>query len=114
VSANISKDSKHQQGFNSENIVIAHFERQGFVVKTRRWRTPFAEVDLLLFHEMHGWCIVEVKSKKGLFIDDLLSQFQLQRLRRAVEFVSHRVGQTPRLLLAAVNNSGQVEIIPLE
>lgn len=99
---------------DSENIVERYFTARGFMVKARRWRTPFAEVDLLFFHEKRGLWLVEVKTAEHFELAEIIGGPQLARLRRAAEFIAGQLGEVPRLCLAAVNHRGKVEVLPLD
>lgn len=104
----------HRRGEHSEDLVVGFFTSRQYVLKARRWKTPFAEVDLLFRHRDEGWLMVEVKTLDHFDPLDMLSDAQLQRLRRAAEFVMGRLGEMPRLVLAAVNHLERIQVLPLE
>lgn len=58
--------------------------------------------------------MVEVKTARYSGQSELISENQKKRLNRAAEYLYGKLGEVPRVILAAVNHSGQVELMPLE
>jgi Holliday junction resolvase-like predicted endonuclease len=105
--------SSYQLGLEAEANAIQYFLGRGLRLKRQRWRTPFAEVDLVF---QGPWrqqlLLVEVKRHVSHeFRQSLLSQRQRRRLCKVVRWLAE-AGWEPQLTLVIVGASGEVEEIP--
>lgn len=83
-----TSESGYLKGLRCEDLALQHYQKQGYVVLSRRLKTPFAEVDLLLKKEAE-FLMVEVKSapKEGFEVHRLTRR-QKERLLRAYSYLS--------------------------
>jgi putative endonuclease len=67
-----------------ERLALEHYERLGFVLLDRNYRTPVGEVDLVVC-DAHATIFAEVKTRRAGGLDPLLAITALKRRRmRAV------------------------------
>lgn len=99
------------QGQDSERIVLEHYKQRGFRCLKQRWKTPFAEIDLLLLSPKNLIYLVEVKTVSSFdFISHRLGDRQKRRLERAHAHCCEKWG-TVVLELAVVSQQKKVLII---
>jgi putative endonuclease len=110
-SENIKKNAiRSAKGTNAEALVIKHFKNSGADLVGQRFKTPFAEVDLL-FEKSGTFYMVEVKKADlQLFSRQLIGKKQLNRLRRAFVFLQSKFPQI-KALLAIVSQHGVIQYI---
>jgi Holliday junction resolvase-like predicted endonuclease len=90
------------RGEQSENLVSEFLSRHGFYFVASRWKTPYAEVDLV-FKKRDEFYIVEVKSLGKLDFGLVrVSAGQKQRLLRAREWLESQTGSGVALAFAYV------------
>ncbi len=72
-------------GACGERHALAHYERLGFALVERNWRTRGGEIDLIVA-DARTLIFVEVKARRSGGLDPLLSfkQSKRRRLRRAL------------------------------
>lgn len=76
-----------------------------------RWRTTYAEIDLLAESPRGTLWIFEVKTLSHFdFLNVRVSRRQKERLKRAHLFVQSRTSRPVRLALAFVDRAGRVLI----
>jgi putative endonuclease len=76
----------------------------------RRWKSPFAEIDLLLKTPDQNWLLVEVKSVPSLdYLHVRIAPAQKRRLQRALQYCLGRQPGT-RLELAIVSSQDEILI----
>lgn len=101
----------HARGHAAEERVIAELARRGYWLLRRRWRTPVAEVDLLV-RSGREYLLVEVKTVTARgFAEHRLRPAQRKRLVRAREWVAARARLEVRLCLAWVPPPGEGKIM---
>jgi putative endonuclease len=92
-----------------ERALHFYLERHYTLLK-RHWKSPFAEVDLVLRSPTQEILLVEVKSVTSFdYLHVRLTSFQKQRLRRCLQFCLEKHPRT-RLELAVVSRHGEVMI----
>jgi putative endonuclease len=101
-------------GFGAEEAVARLYERRGYVVAARRWRSPWGEADLIV---RSGATVVVVEVKKARSLDEAalrLSRRQMDRLCAAAQaFCAGEPKGTLtelRFDLALVDGMGRVRI----
>lgn len=107
--------SDRERGQKAEDWVQRAFEKQGYRLIRKRWRTPLAEIDLFMAGGS-GYLMVEVKtlSRRG-FVESRVSVEQRRRLMRAREFLQDRCRAEVRLVFAFVEDDGKILLFnPLE
>ncbi|MBS1971836.1 MAG: YraN family protein [Bdellovibrionales bacterium] len=81
------------------------------ILKTR-WRTTYAEIDILAESPRGEVWIFEVKSLSHFdFLDVRVSRRQKERLKRAFLFVQSKTRKPVQIALAFVDKTGEVLII---
>ena len=101
-------------GLHSEACVERAFQRRGYRTLERRWRTPFAELDLVFIAPDGGLLIVEVKSSdwpEGMLAG--LSRRQRGRLLRAREWLAERDGREVRLWLVTFEAGARLRVMSI-
>ena len=94
-----------------EERVIHFYLNLGYRCLARRWKTPFAEIDLCLETPEKEILLVEVKSVRSLdYLDCRLTLRQKRRLQRAWLYCLERRPQV-RLVLAVVSQQGEILIL---
>lgn len=105
------KEQSYQElGRKLEDLALQFYLSQSYDLKYRRYKTPFAEVDLIFTSPQKNLVLVEVKSKtrKG-FEAFRVSKVQKERLKRAHQYF---LGYYSRVEshLAIVSQDGRVEV----
>ena len=113
VSANTSPSS-HKLGLEAEAIVEKHYLELGFRLLKRRWKTGYAEVDLLFRYpdckSGRHVLLVEVKKRSTLaFREWAVSARQKMRIRRAAQSLMEK-GFEVECKLAFVDENSNLEI----
>jgi|GEM_PF-564696 len=105
--------SSYLLGLAAEQRAEDYFQKKGLQLRYRRWKTPFAEVDLVFQGPRHqDLLLVEVKRRSNLiFQKPLLSQRQIRRLRRAAHWLIE-AGWRVRLAFVLVLPDDSVIEIP--
>lgn len=103
--------SSAQKGLEAELIVLNHYERQlGYQKISHRFKTPFAEVDLVLRSKSGVLTLVEVKTCSNIaYLEHRLSKKQKVRLRRALSYYGE-IEKIVDLHFAVVSQDGQIHI----
>src|ERR1700692_1128727 len=52
----------HQKGEWAEELVARFFVAKQYIILKRRWRTPYAELDLVVENSRHEIWIIEIKT----------------------------------------------------
>ncbi|HEY8271723.1 MAG TPA: YraN family protein [Pseudobdellovibrionaceae bacterium] len=109
---NTSLCKSHVQGHWAEKQVVDYFLKRSFRVLKIRWRTTYAEIDLVVESPIPEIWIVEIKSLSHFeFLEVRVSKKQKERLKRAHLFVQSKTIKSVRLVLAFVDKKGEVLII---
>lgn len=99
------------RGLRSEYLVAKTFKNQGGLELAHRFKTPFAEVDLIFCDQDFGLHLVEVKS---IQCDDFdihwISKHQLRRLKNAAYYFQSDWPQQVELHAALVRQDSSVEV----
>ncbi|MGZ3804037.1 MAG: YraN family protein [Pseudobdellovibrionaceae bacterium] len=102
----------HVRGHWAEEQVLKYFLEKSFRVLKIRWRTTYAEIDLVVESPAHNIWILEIKSLSHFeFLDVRVSKKQKERLKRAYLYVQSKTPKPVRLALAFVDKKGEVLII---
>ena len=105
LSTALKSYSLHKTGVEAENAVAEYLKLSGWSLIARRFKTPYAEVDILARDRAGVLFVIEVKKIRDDFHDGIVSSRQLQRLRRASE--SLEAG----LVIAAAGQDGSVNLL---
>lgn len=102
-------------GLAAEGRIAQDYERRGFAVARRRWRSPRGEIDLIL-RDGSGLIFVEVKkSSTHAAAAARLSRRQIQRLLDAGALYLSEIGASMdtdvRFDVALVDGFGAVDIV---
>jgi putative endonuclease len=93
-----------------EDLALKDYLRRGYHCVKRRWKSPFAEIDLLLKTPTGEWLLVEVKSVPSLeYLHVRIAPTQKRRLRRALQYCVEKCPGTC-LELAVVSQQGEILI----
>jgi len=89
--------------------VAKYFADQGYELVERRFRTPYAEIDLILKHPQSGWLLVEVKSVVNFdWLGPVVTARQAKRLMEAYEWYCERETENVSIQLAVVSQDDEV------
>lgn len=98
------------RGLYCEELVLKHYQKNNYKLVKRRWKTLYAEVDLLLLNSQNQFVMVEVKSLHSFdFLPHRLSWKQKNRLQRAIESFAGK-NQLVYFQLAVVDKQDQVQV----
>jgi Holliday junction resolvase-like predicted endonuclease len=105
--------NSYQLGLEAEKQAQIYFEKKGYELLRHRWRTPFAEVDLVFRHKVSRHILlVEVKKNSYLdFREKILSKRQKTRLGRVVQWLSEK-NKKVELRLVVIDEKGEIEEFP--
>ena len=110
--ASTIKDKRHLKGYKNEFLVGQHYLKQGFKVVAHRFKTPFAEVDLICQSKSQDLVIVEVKSTSDSFWGSSRISFrQKYRLKNSAIHLMEKTGKNIEVHLAFVDKEGRIDII---
>jgi putative endonuclease len=99
-----------QTGRHSEDLVADYLVGYGWRLVARNWRSPWAEVDIVLFGR-ETILLTEVKATKEAWLEDPVSRAQRRRLRLVLEEVIERFPQYKIWMwLALVSDRNEVRI----
>jgi Holliday junction resolvase-like predicted endonuclease len=91
-------------------LVLKYYQKNKYKLLRRRWKTTFAEVDLLLLSPENRYVMVEVKSLHSTdFLPHRLSWKQKGRLQKVIESFSSK-NLSVCFHLAVVDKADQVLI----
>jgi putative endonuclease len=105
----------HHGGAAAEGQVAQHYERRGFSIAGRRWRSPAGEVDLIA-RDGRGLVFVEVKRARSFrYAAERISTRQRQRIQATAEcFLAGEPGgldSEVRFDVALVDGTGAMRIV---
>ncbi|MBK8205022.1 MAG: YraN family protein [Bdellovibrionales bacterium] len=99
-----------RKGQESEDLVAHYLVGYGWRLVAKNWRSPWAEVDIVLFGK-ETILLTEVKAIKGTWLADPVSRGQRRRLRLVLEEVIERFPQYKIWMwLALVSDRNEVKI----
>jgi Holliday junction resolvase-like predicted endonuclease len=99
------------QGQWAEQKVVDYFLGKSFRILKTRWRTSYAEIDLIVESPRQEIWIFEIKSLSHFdFLDVRVSKKQKERLKRAYLFIQSKTPKPVRLALAFVDKKGEILI----
>lgn len=106
-------ESSYNIGLQAEEIVAEYYIERGYELLRRRWKTPFAEIDLLFSKprtRSGELLLVEVKHRRGQeFREMALTRRQKQRLVRCCEWLSE-LGYLVQCELVFVGPNQKIEL----
>ncbi|MDZ4661416.1 MAG: YraN family protein [Pseudomonadota bacterium] len=106
------KDKRHLTGYKNEFLVGQYYLSKGYKVVAHRFKTPFAEVDLICQHKNQELVIVEVKSAAEPFWESYRIGFrQKHRLKNAAIHLMEKSGRNIEVHLAFVDKDGRIDIL---
>jgi Holliday junction resolvase-like predicted endonuclease len=112
ASKSTSPHWSHKRGSDAEERVANYFLAKKFVVLKRRFRTKYAEMDLLVESPNHEIWILEIKTLSHAdFLGVRVSWKQKERLKRAHLFIQSRTRKPVRLALVFVDARGGILVI---
>lgn len=110
--ANTTKDKRHLRGYKSEFLVGQYYLRQGYKIIAHRYKTPFAEIDLICQDKNQNIVMVEVKTASDPFWQShRVSRRQKQRLKNACHYLHGKSGKNIEVHLALVEKKGKIDIL---
>ncbi len=81
---------KIQQGLNSEYCVAQKLISLGYELLAHRFRTPYAEVDLVFKNKKNEYVLLEVKTLKNwAWMENRISRKQQLRLLRSAQWLQN-------------------------
>lgn len=96
------------KGAQAEDRVLEEMEKRGYRLVKRRWRTPAAEIDLLVAN-LSEYLLIEVKTLSHWgFAAGRVSPGQKRRLGRAQLYLQELLRADVRLLFAYVRPDGKI------
>jgi len=96
----------------AEECVAQYFLKKNFKVLKRRFRTTYAELDLILESPKQEIFVLEIKTISHFdFLDVRVSQKQKDRLKRAHMFLQSKTLKEVRLCLVFVDKKGEILIL---
>ncbi len=99
-----------RKGQESEDLVVHYLVGYGWRLVAKNWRSPWAEVDIVLFGK-ETILLTEVKAIKEAWLADPVSRAQRRRLRLVLEEVIERFPQYKIWMwLALVSDRNEVKI----
>ena len=106
----MSKNSQHQKGYENEVLVILYYQNLGYELLAHRFKTPFAEIDLLM-KKKDKVIMVEVKSiSHENWIIDRISKSQKLRIHRAFIWLLEKYSQL-EFHFVVVSRNGKIQQI---
>ncbi|PIS11492.1 MAG: hypothetical protein COT73_03640 [Bdellovibrio sp. CG10_big_fil_rev_8_21_14_0_10_47_8] len=98
------------RGTWAEDQALLYYQKKGYSCLQRRWRSPFAEIDLVLSSPGRELVLVEVKFVQSYeYMHIRLSRPQKERLKRALLFCLEQ-REHCQLELAVVSHRGEVKV----
>jgi Holliday junction resolvase-like predicted endonuclease len=80
-------------GWQCEELALKIYQNHGYELLKRRWKTPFAEVDLFMKSPLGDWVILEVKSLPSAeYLFSRLAPKQKRRLQKAFIWATENWG----------------------
>lgn len=80
--------AKQKIGIMGENIAIEYLQSHGYSIKTRNWRCPYGELDIIC-QQKSLWVFVEVKTRHTNDINDALIQFTMRKQTRTLSTIHY-------------------------
>lgn len=109
---NTSLCRAHQLGINAENLVAQDFIVKKFKILNRRFRTIYAEIDLIVESPRGEIWLVEVKTISHFdFLEVRVSKKQKERLQRAHLSLQVQTKKIVRLIFAFVDRDNKITTI---
>lgn len=106
-------NQNQERALRAEILVQQRLEARGYRLLHHRWKTPFAEVDLVMAN-LCELLVVEVKCLSRFSPREFrVSPKQKQRLFRVRQALEARHQTDTRLLLALVEDSGELSFFHL-
>lgn len=104
---------EHQKGLRSELLVEIDLRGKGWRVVAKRFKSPFAEIDLIV-EKNQTVMIIEIKSvSNSHFLNFRLSRDQRQRLARAHQYFTEKWENPVEFQLAFVDPKGKIDYLDL-
>jgi putative endonuclease len=108
------KDKRHQYGADAENQVADKYLEWGYELVSKRYRTPYGELDLIMKKD-HTLIFIEVKARNDPNTDEYISKTQIKRNCNAANFFLYTYdyyqNHDVRFDLAVVSGSEIYDII---
>jgi Holliday junction resolvase-like predicted endonuclease len=102
----------HELGLAAEARVVQYFLQKSFRIIKQRWRTPFAEIDLLVESPNGEVWIVEIKTLTSFdFLEARVGWKQKERLKRAFLYVQGKTQKPVCLYMAFVDTHGEILLL---
>lgn len=105
----------YRSGLAAEDLISAHYTRQGHKLAEARWRGSGGEIDLIL---RKGGDVVFVEVKQARSLHEAAFRLSARQLKRVHDAASEFLAGEPRGLgtparvdLALVGGSGEIEIV---
>lgn len=101
--------STYDKGLQAEEKVLQLLTKNKYEILYHRYKTPFAEVDIILRGSRGQVVLLEVKQRSGELNDQpVVGAVQRRRLRRAAQLFIE-LGEEVELWLATVDKNNQIK-----
>jgi Holliday junction resolvase-like predicted endonuclease len=92
-------------------LVKRHFEFLGYQTLAQKFRSRYAEIDLILYKKEHGLILVEVKSMRfDPSLSPIVSKSQLRRLGRAFVDFQNEMPCAVQLQVVGVDDKNELTV----
>ena len=104
------------KGHAAEDQVVIAYERNGFEIVERRWKTKEGEIDLVAKHKSKIY-FIEVKSSSSFdkAVEQITPRQQERIQNAALQYLADKVGTLDvdcRFDAALVNDVGKIKVMP--
>jgi putative endonuclease len=77
--------TSYEKGVRAEQIACTFFQKKGYLLLEKRYKTPFGEIDLIL-EKSQTLILAEIKYRKKCFFDFAINDFQKKRIQESYLF----------------------------
>ena len=109
-----ARQARYQRGCTAEDHACAWLEHKDYLIKARRLRTPYGEIDIIA---QHGNTVVFIEVKARHSSDDAFYAISQQQRQRITHAALHYLSTQPhdgdvRFDVIAVNHADEVMHLP--
>lgn len=111
---NQSISYSQNRGHFCEDLVVKEFLSRDYKILHRRFKTPFAEIDIVAESKKGMKTFIEVKSLSLQdWMSDRISQQQMNRLKRSIEIFAEQWDKEIEFFIAFVDNQNKIQVIEI-
>lgn len=81
-------DPRHEYGAHGETLIARKYEEWGYKIISRRYKTPYGEIDIIASKE-NTLVFIEAKTRSTIDDNEYISKSQIRRNCRAAELFLH-------------------------